>query len=93
MQRRPSLGYFALAFVGSWACWGLSAVVRSRCLRWRTGWRRVVPAFFLPLVDLSVAAGLRVALGGPSDPGFDGTLAAVAPPGCRRQELPLVVTR
>ncbi len=36
----------------------------SRCLQWRVGWGWLALAFVLPLVVMSVAAGLHVALGG-----------------------------
>jgi uncharacterized protein len=36
----------------------------SRCLQWRIGWAWLAFAFLLPLVVMSVAAGLHIALGG-----------------------------
>jgi uncharacterized protein len=36
----------------------------SRCLQWRIGWGGMAFAFLFPLVVMSVAAGLHIALGG-----------------------------
>ncbi len=51
-------------------CSGIAGLHRwlMRCLRWRTGWRWVLPAFMFPVAFMGLAAAAHVALGGTLPP-------------------------
>jgi hypothetical protein len=58
LQRSPLLGYFALTFAWSWACWALSPAIRPQ-LPWLATLLMFAGSFGPSLAAMAVVSGYR----------------------------------